>query len=56
MTIAEYKSDTELTKNTPYLTLTGELCGVCSEDLQENWPHYNGTTLYNEKIRNADVT
>ena len=34
-----------VTKNTPYLTLTGELWGVCCEYLRGNWPCYNGTTL-----------
>ena len=28
MTEAEYKSDMQLTKDTPHLTLTGELWGV----------------------------
>ena len=32
MAAAEHKSDIELTKGTPYLALTGELCGVCCED------------------------
>ena len=46
MAAAESKSDIELTKDTPYPALTGELCGVCCEDLRENWPCYNSTTLY----------
>ena len=33
-------------KNTPYHTLTGELWGICCEDLGENWLHYNSTILY----------
>ena len=36
----------EPTKDTAYLTLTGELCDVVCEDLGENWLHYNGTALY----------
>ena len=28
------------------ITLTGELWGVCCEDLRENWPCYNGTGVY----------
>ena len=32
MTMAEYKSNIRLTKNTPYLTLTGELWGVFYDD------------------------
>ena len=46
MTGSEYLSDFKLTKDTPYLTLIGELRGVFYEYLQENWPHYNGTALY----------
>ena len=46
MTATEHKSDIKLTADTPYLTLTGELWGVCHENFEENWPHYNGTALY----------
>ena len=42
---AEYKSDTESTKDTPYLALTGKLWRVFCEDLDENRQCYNGTTL-----------
>ena len=42
----EYQSDTGSTKDTLYLTLTGELWGVFCEYLSENWSRYNGTTLY----------
>ena len=45
-TEAEYQSDAEFTKYTPYLTLTGELWGVFCGFLSENWPRYNGTALY----------
>ena len=48
MTEAQHKSDFELTKDTPYLTPTGELWGVYCEDLEENWQRYNGTTLYSD--------
>ena len=44
-TEAEYQSEAGSTKDTPYLTLTGELWGVFCEYLSENWPRYNGTTL-----------
>ena len=37
MTAVEHKSD---------FPLTGELWGVCCEDLRENWSRYNGTALY----------
>ena len=54
MTEAEYmyKSEFECKKDTPLLTLTGELLGVFSENFGPNWPRYNhdnGTTrnLYN---------
>ena len=46
MAAAAHKSDTELTKDTPYLALPGKLWGVCCEDLGENWPCYNGIALY----------
>ena len=46
MTTAANKPDFELTNDTPYLALMGELCGVYCEDLRENWPHYNGIALY----------
>ena len=45
MTVAEHKSDLQLTKDTPYLALTGELWGVYCDNLEENWPLYNGTVL-----------
>ena len=38
MATTEHKSDFELTKDTPYLALTGELWGV--------WSRYNDTALY----------
>ena len=41
MAAAEYKSDLKLTNDTPYLTLTGELWGVCCDDL-----YLKGTALY----------
>ena len=43
MTMAERKSNIRLTKDTPYLALTGELWGVFWEDFEENWPRYNST-------------
>ena len=46
MTIAERTSNIRLTKDTPYLALTGELWGVFCEEFGENWPRYNGTALY----------
>ena len=46
MTAVEYESDFKLTTDTPYLALMGELWGVCCEDIEENWPCYNGTALY----------
>ena len=35
-----------LTADTPHLALAGDLCCVYCEDLEENWPCYNGTTLF----------
>ena len=43
MIAAEHKSDFELTKDIPYLTLAGELWGVWCED----WC-YNGITFYHD--------
>ena len=40
----EHKSNFELTKETPYLDLTGELWGVCCEEI-ENGRRYIGTAL-----------
>ena len=49
-TVAEHKPDIRLTKDTPYLTLPGELWSVYWEDLGENWLCYDGATLYSQKI------
>ena len=46
MTEAKHESEVILTKDTPYLALTGELWVVFSKDLDENQPCYNGITLY----------
>ena len=46
MTATEHKSYFKVTTNTPYLALTGELWGVYYDNFKENWPRYNGTTLY----------
>ena len=43
---AEYQSDAGTTKDTPYLALAGELCGVFWDNLWSNQPRYNGTALY----------
>ena len=45
MTAAEHNLDFELTRNTPYLTLTNELWDVFCEYFGENWPCYKGTAL-----------
>ena len=45
MVMAEHKSNIRLTKDTPYLALTVEMWGIFCEDLEENWPRYNGTAL-----------
>ena len=52
MTATERKSDLELTTNTPYFTLTGELWGVYYEKFEENWPGFNATTMYNFTSKN----
>ena len=38
--MAEYISEFEHTKDTPYLALVGELWDVFYEDFEEHWPHY----------------
>ena len=40
------RSDIRITRNIPYLALTGELWGVYCEDFCENWPRYNGNAFY----------
>ena len=46
MTEAEYTKEFENTKDTPYLTLTGERWGVFCKYFSENWQRYNGMALY----------
>ena len=36
----------ELTKDTPYLALSGELWSVFYEHFNRNWPCYKGFLLY----------
>ena len=43
--MAKYKAGFDDTKNT-HISLTGEVWGIFCENLGENWPRYNGTTLY----------
>ena len=47
MTEAEHKSETELTKDTPYLSLKGELLGVYCDDFGRKF-----IVFYNNKIQN----
>ena len=51
-TEAEYQSEAETTKDTPYITPTGELWDVFCEYI---WENYNGTALY-EDFRYKDKT
>ena len=44
--MAESESYLRITKDNPYLALTGELWDVYFEEFGENWLHYNGTALY----------
>ena len=44
--VVTQKSYFEIAKETPYLALAGELCGVFRQDFGENRSRYNGTTLY----------
>ena len=43
----------ELTKDTPYLALSGELWSVFYEYFNRNWPCYKGFLLYNDNEDNA---
>ena len=40
----------ELTKDTPYLALSGELWSVFYEYFNRNWPCYKGFLLYLHKV------
>ena len=40
----------ELTKDTPYLALSGELWSVFYEYFNRNWTCYKGFLLYNDKM------
>ena len=42
----------ELTKDTPYLALSGELWSVFYEYFNRNWPCYKGFLLY---VINSDM-
>ena len=46
MTKVENDTDFELTLDTPYLALTGEIWCVYRDYVEENWPRDNGTALY----------
>ena len=44
----------ELTKDTPYLALSGELWSVFYEYFNRNWPCYKGFLLYSMHIEIHD--
>ena len=44
----------ELTKDTPYLALSGELWSVLYEYFNRNWPCYEGFLLYHWFISSND--
>ena len=44
----------ELTKDTPYLALSGELWSVFYEYFNRNWSCYKGFLLYDQKISFKD--
>ena len=48
ITVAESESVIRITRDTPYLALTGELWDVYCASLGENWSCYNGTALHSE--------
>ena len=45
----KHKSDFQLTEDTPYLALMGEIWGVCCEDFGEDKLCYNGIALYKQR-------
>ena len=45
----------ELTKDTPYLALSGELWSVFYEYFNRNWPCYKGFLLYLENYPCDDI-
>ena len=53
------QADFKLNTDTPYHGPTGELMSVYYENFDENWPRYNGATLYvvnnGEDLRHEDV-
>ena len=46
----------ELTKDTPYLALSGELWSVFYEYFNRNWPCYKGFLLYYQVCHNVDLS
>ena len=49
-TATERNLDLKLTRDIPYLALTGDLWGVYCDKCDENGPRYNGTALYIAEI------
>ena len=46
ITVAAVEHDLVLSKDTPYLALTGELCGFYCKDCGKKLPCFYGTALY----------
>ena len=46
-------SNSGLSKDTPYLALTGEIRGVYCKSFAENWLRFNGTALYSKSCFGA---
>ena len=55
MTGAKHKSEVKITKDIPYLTIMGELWGVCCEDFAENWSRYNDTVRHIQQKQQIDL-
>ena len=53
--MVESELDFRITRDTPYLALTGEIWGVYCEDIGENWPRYNGIAPYMELARESEL-
>ena len=49
--MVEHRADFELTKDSPYITLMGELWGIYCEYFGKYWLFYNGTTMYKKNDR-----
>ena len=52
---AEHESEIESIKDTPYLTLTGELWYAFWDTFYEKWPRFNGTAMCLDNSVSFDI-